>query len=64
VLLPSATSPLAAPICLEISASIGSRATIATLSRRKSGCSSINALATTSALVMLWLSAIVVLLRH
>jgi hypothetical protein len=38
-----------------------SRATIATLSRRKSGCSSINALATTSALVMLCLSAIVVL---
>jgi hypothetical protein len=51
--LSSLTSPLPAPIWRPISAFISSRGTIATLSRKKSGCSSINTLATTSALVML-----------
>jgi hypothetical protein len=55
---------LPAPIWRAISASMISAAIIATDSRRKSECSSISALATTPALVMLWLSAIVVLLRH
>jgi hypothetical protein len=55
---------LPAPTWRSISASMISAAIIATLSRRKSACSSIRAFATTPALVMLWLSAIVVLLRH
>jgi hypothetical protein len=58
------TSPLPAPISAEISASISCAATAATASRRKSECSAIRVLATTSGVVMLWLSAIVVLLRQ
>jgi hypothetical protein len=58
------TSPRVAPISVEISASISCAATIATASRRKSACSSIIVLATTSGVVMLWLSAIVVLLHR
>lgn len=54
-------SPLAAPIWRSIPASMISVTIIATLSRRKSECSSISALATTPALVIPWLSAIAVL---
>jgi hypothetical protein len=64
VLLVSVILPFMAPISAEISASISSAAIIATASRRKSECSSIRVLATTSGVVMLCLSAIVVLLRH
>src|SRR6266566_1587438 len=58
------TSPWAAPISSVISASISSWATRATASRTKSPCSPAITLATTSAVVILWPSAIVVSPSH